>query len=237
MIEIDGLTKKYGKLTAVDNLSLCIKDDECFALLGLNGAGKTTLVNMLSTLIAPTDGRAKINGFDLVKERTEIRKIINISPQESAVAKNLTVRENALLIASLYALPDGKTRAEEVIAQFNLEEKADVQCKKLSGGQMRRVSIALGLLTRPKILFLDEPTLGLDVKSRRILWDAISALKGKMTIILTTHYLEEVEHLADRIGIISRGKLKCSGSLEEILGKTGAANLEEAFLNVTEEEQ
>ena len=237
MIEIDGLTKKYGKLTAVDNLSLCIKDDECFALLGLNGAGKTTLVNMLSTLIAPTDGRAKINGFDLVKERAEIRKIINISPQESAVAKNLTVRENALLIASLYALTDEKTRAEEVIAQFNLEEKADVQCKKLSGGQMRRVSIALGLLTRPKILFLDEPTLGLDVKSRRILWDAISALKGKMTIILTTHYLEEVEHLADRIGIISRGKLKCSGTLEEILGKTGAANLEEAFLNVTEEEQ
>lgn len=236
MIEIDSLTKKYGKVTAVDDLSLRVEDNQCFALLGLNGAGKTTLVNMLSTLAAPTGGSAKINGFDLVKERTEIRKIINISPQESAVAKNLTVRENALLIASLYNLPDAKARAEEVIAQFALEEKADVQCKKLSGGQMRRVSIALGLLTRPQVLFLDEPTLGLDVKARKILWDAIGALKGKMTIILTTHYLEEVEHLADRMGIISRGKLKCEGTLEEILIKTGAEKLEDAFLALTEEE-
>ena len=236
MIEIEGLTKKYGKVTAVDDLSLCVEDNECFALLGLNGAGKTTLVSMLSTLVAPTGGRAAIDGFDLVNNRAEIRKIINISPQESAVAKNLTVRENALLIASLYNLPDGKERADEVIAQFGLEEKADVQCKKLSGGQMRRVSIALGLLTRPKILFLDEPTLGLDVKARRILWEAISSLKGKMTIILTTHYLEEVEHLADRIGIISRGKLRCAGTPDEILAKTGTEKLEEAFLALTEEE-
>lgn len=236
MIEINSITKKYGKLTAVDNLSLKVEDNECFALLGLNGAGKTTLVSMLSTLIAPTSGTAVIDGLDLVKERDKIRKIINISPQESAVAKNLTVRENLMLIASLYNLPDAKARAEEIIEQFNLGEKADVLCKKLSGGQMRRVSIALGLITNPRILFLDEPTLGLDVKARRILWDAISALKGKMTIILTTHYLEEVEHLADKIGIISRGKLKCAGTLDEILAQTGAGKLEEAFLNVTEEE-
>ena len=236
MIEISNLTKKYGKLTAVDNLSLCIEDNECFALLGLNGAGKTTLVNMLSTQISPTSGSAKIDGLDLVKQRSEIRRIINVSPQESAVAKNLTVRENALLIADLYGLSDGKARAEEVISRFGLQEKADVLCKKLSGGQMRRVSIALGLLTDPKILFLDEPTLGLDVKARKILWDAIGALKGRMTIILTTHYLEEVEHLADRLGIISRGALRCAGTLEQILLKTGAQKLEDAFLALSEEE-
>ncbi len=236
MIEISSITKKYGKFTAVDNLSLNIADNECFALLGLNGAGKTTLVSMLSTLIAPTSGTAEINGLDLVQDKAEIRKFINISPQESAVAKNLTVRENLMLIASLYNLPEAKERTQEIIEQFNLQEKADVLCKKLSGGQMRRVSIALGLITNPKILFLDEPTLGLDVKARKILWDAIAALKGKMTIILTTHYLEEVEFLADRIGIISRGKLKCEGTLEEILAKTGAEKLEQAFLNLSEEE-
>lgn len=236
MIQISSITKNYGKFTAVDNLSLNIAENECFALLGLNGAGKTTLVSMLSTLIAPTSGTAEINGLDLVRDKTEIRKFINISPQESAVAKNLTVRENLLLIASLYNLPEAKERTQEIIEQFNLQEKAVVLCKKLSGGQMRRVSIALGLITNPKILFLDEPTLGLDVKARKILWDAIAALKGKMTIILTTHYLEEVEFLADRIGIISRGKLKCEGTLGEILAKTGTEKLEQAFLNLSEEE-
>lgn len=235
MINVKGITKKYGKLTAVDNLSLTVKDNECFALLGLNGAGKTTLVNMLSTLIAPTSGTAEIDGYDLVQDRAEIRKIINVSPQESAVAKNLTVRENLTLIASLYKLPEAEKRTEEIIAQFKLEEKADALCKKLSGGQMRRVSIALGLITNPKILFLDEPTLGLDVKARKILWEAISALKGKMTVILTTHYLEEVEFLADGIGVISRGKLKCVGTLNDILAQTGAENLEQAFLDLTEE--
>lgn len=236
MIEVSAITKKYGKLTAVDNLSLKVADNQCFALLGLNGAGKTTLVSMLSTLIPPTSGTAKLNGFDLVNDRAEIRRIINISPQESAVAKNLTVRENLMLIASLYKLPEADKRTQEIITQFNLEEKADVLCRKLSGGQMRRVSIALGLITNPKVLFLDEPTLGLDVKARKILWDAISSLKGKMTIILTTHYLEEVEFLADEIGIISRGKLKCVGALSDILTRTGAENLEQAFLGLTEEE-
>ena len=236
MIDIQNITKKYGKLTAVDGVSLKVEDNECFALLGLNGAGKTTLVSMLSTLIAPTSGTAFIEGFDLLKEREKIRKIINISPQESAVAKNLTVRENLMLIASLYNLPDKEKRTEEIIAQFNLGEKADVLCKKLSGGQMRRVSIALGLITNPRVLFLDEPTLGLDVKARKILWEAIADLKGKMTIILTTHYLEEVEHLADKIAIISRGKIKCEGTLKDVLAATGADKLEDAFLALTEEE-
>lgn len=237
MIEVLSLTKKYGKFTAVDNLSLTVRDKECYALLGLNGAGKTTLVNVLSTMIAPTGGTAKIEGYDVVKDRAEVRKIINVSPQESAVAKNLTVRENLELIAALYDLPEAKKRTEEIIERFNLTEKADVLCKKLSGGQMRRVSIALGLITQPEILFLDEPTLGLDVKARKILWDCISSLKGKMTIILTTHYLEEVEFLADRIGIITRGKMKCEGTLEEILAETKASSLEQAFLGLTEEEQ
>lgn len=236
MIEISSITKKFGKFTAVDNLSLSVDDNECFALLGLNGAGKTTLISMLSTLIAPTSGTATVAGLDIVSERGEVRKIINISPQESAVAKNLTVRENLSLIADLYNIENATERVNEVIAQFALEEKADVLCKKLSGGQMRRVSIALGLITRPRVLFLDEPTLGLDVKARKILWDAVASLKGKMTIILTTHYLEEVEFLADRIGIISRGSLKCVGTLDEILKNTGAGNLEEAFLSLTEEE-
>lgn len=236
MIEIKNITKKFGNLTAVNNLSLTVEDNECFALLGLNGAGKSTLINMLSTLAAPTEGTAEINGYDIVKERESVRKIINVSPQESAVAKNLTVRENLMLIASLYNIPQAKERTEQIIEQFALQEKADVLCKKLSGGQMRRVSIALGLITSPQVLYLDEPTLGLDVKARKILWDVIASLKGRMTMILTTHYLEEVEFLADKIGIISRGKLKCCGTLNEVLANANAENLEQAFLSLTEEE-
>lgn len=236
MIEIKNLTKKYSKLVAVDDVSFTINDKECFALLGLNGAGKSTLISMLSTSILPTSGSASINGFDIIKQKNEVRKIINISPQESAVAKNLTVKENLDFIASLYGIENKRQKIDEIINKFALKEKENVRCKKLSGGQLRRVSIALAMITEPKILFLDEPTLGLDVKSRKILWDIIKEFKNNLTILLTTHYLEEVEFLADRIGIISHGKMKAIGTLGEIVNGCKADSFENAFLTLTEEE-
>lgn len=236
MIQTKNLTKKFGKLVAVNEVNLTINDNECFALLGLNGAGKTTLLNMLSTQILPSEGTASINGFDLVLDKEKIRKIINISPQENAVAKNLTVRENLNLVATLYDIPDKQNAVASILQEFGLTEKENSQSKKLSGGQSRRLSIALAMITKPKVLFLDEPTLGLDVKARKILWDTIEKLKNKMTIILTTHYLEEVEFLADRIAIISKGKIKVCGNLQEIKDKTNCDSLEQAFLNLTEEE-
>lgn len=236
MIEIKGITKKYSKLVAVDDVSFDIADNECFALLGLNGAGKTTLINILSTGLLPTSGTASIDGHDLISDRDGVRKIVNISPQESAVAKNLTVRENLDLVASLYGVENKREKIDGIIEKFGLKEKENVRCKKLSGGQLRRVSIALAMITEPKVLFLDEPTLGLDVKSRKTLWEIIEGLKHDLTILLTTHYLEEVEFLADRIGIISRGKMKAIGTREEILALTSSDSLENAFLRLAEEE-
>lgn len=236
MIEIKNVTKKYSKLTAVDNVSFDISDGECFALLGFNGAGKTTLINILTTGMLPTSGTATVNGYDLIKDREKIRPIISISPQESAVAKNLTVRENLDLIASLYGIRNKNEAIDATIAKFELKEKENVRCKKLSGGQMRRVSIALAMITKPQILFLDEPTLGLDVRSRKVLWDIIKELKNNLTILLTTHYLEEVEFLADKIGIISRGQIKAIGTRDEILRLTGTDSLESALLKLSEEE-
>lgn len=237
MIEINSLTKKFGSLTAVDGVSLSIADNECFALLGLNGAGKSTLINMLTTQIKPTSGDAQINGLNLVKDKNKIRKIINISPQESAVAKNLTVRENLDLIASLYEVEGKDKIISSIIDSFGLREKENVLCKKLSGGQLRRLSIALAIITSPKILFLDEPTLGLDVKARKLLWSIVENLKKSMTIVLTTHYLEEVEFLADKIAIISKGKIKAYGLPQDIIAQNGKQTLEQAFLDLTEEEQ
>lgn len=237
MIEINSISKNFGKLTAVDKFSLNISDNECFALLGLNGAGKTTLLNILSTQITPSSGSASIFGKDIVKDREEVRKIINISPQESAIAKNLTIKENLDLIAALYGVKNKEEVVTSLIKEFQLEEKSNTLAKKLSGGQKRRLSLALSLITSPKVLFLDEPTLGLDVKARKILWNIIDNLKSRMTILLTTHYLEEVEFLADRIGIISRGKLIIVGSCSQIKEKTSTTTLEDAFLQLTEEEQ
>lgn len=236
MIKIEELTKKYNKLTAVDKVSLEINEYECFSLLGLNGAGKTTLINMLSTQINPTSGKATINGLDLKNDSLEIRKIINISPQESAIAKNLTVRENLKLISTLYEIDNPEEKIEQIIDEFGLHEKENTLCKKLSGGQCRRLSIALAIITDPKILFLDEPTLGLDVKARKILWDIVEKLKHKMTIILTTHYLEEVQILADSAAIISKGRIKVVGTIPEILASTNSNTLEEAFIKLSEEE-
>lgn len=236
MIEVKNISKNFGSLKALDNVSLTIEDNSCYALLGLNGAGKTTLINILSTQILPSQGTATIDGFDLLEKKEGIRKIINISPQESAVAKNLTVKENLELIASLYLVEDKENLIETVINEFGLQEKENVLCKKLSGGQMRRLSIALAIITSPKVLFLDEPTLGLDVKARKKLWEIVEKLKNKMTIVLTTHYLEEIVALADKVAIISKGKIKCEGSIDEITTSSNTATLEEAFLKLTEEE-
>jgi ABC-2 type transport system ATP-binding protein len=234
MIEICNLTKKFGTLTAVDGVSLTVYDNECFALLGFNGAGKTTLINLLTTVLSPTEGTAKINGFDLVKDREKIQGIINVSPQEIAVAKNLTVEENLSLIADMYGIFDKKQAVEETLTEFGLTEKRKVLAKKLSGGQQKRLSLALAVITKPQILFLDEPTLGLDVKARRRLWEVVQSLKSKMTIFLTTHYLEEVEALTDRIAVISNGKIKAVGTVQDLLDKTGASNLEDAFISLAE---
>lgn len=236
MIEIKNLTKKYGRFTALDNVSLSINDNECFTLLGFNGAGKTTLINVLTTQLPFNEGVITINGYNLVENEVEVKKLINVSPQEVAVCKNLTVYENLSLIADLYEISNKQTKIESIIEKFNLNEKRNEYAKKLSGGQLKRLSIALAVLTEPKILFLDEPTLGLDVKARRTLWQIITELKKDRTIFLTTHYLEEVENLTDRIAIISKGKIKAVGTLMEILAVTNKTSLEDAFLALAEED-
>ena len=237
MIEIKNVTKKFGKFTALDGVTLTINDNECFAILGFNGAGKTTLINILTTVLPKTSGDVLINGFVLGKDNYEIKKIVNVSPQEIAVCKNLTVKENFELIANLYQIEDKESSINNAINNFGLSEKKDVLAKKLSGGQLKRLSIALAVITNPKILFLDEPTLGLDIKARQKLWDTITALKSKMTIFLTTHYLEEVEKLTDKIAVISKGQIKATGTLSELLEKTQTSTLQDAFLKLTEDEE
>ena len=237
MIEIKNVTKKFGKFTALDGVTLTINDNECFTILGFNGAGKTTLINILTTVLPKTSGDVIINGFVLGKDNYEIKKIVNVSPQEIAVCKNLTVKENFELIANLYQIEDKESSINNAINNFGLSEKKDVLAKKLSGGQLKRLSIALAVITNPKILFLDEPTLGLDIKARQKLWDTITALKSKMTIFLTTHYLEEVEKLTDKIAVISKGQIKATGTLSELLEKTQTSTLQDAFLKLTEGEE
>lgn len=232
VIETVNLTKKYGEVAAVDNLNLSIEKGELFSLLGVNGAGKTTTVKMLSCLVEPTDGDAEIMGESVIKNKQAVKQIINISPQETAVAGNLTVKENLEMLAGLYG--QDKKRAQENVhrlsEQFALSEVLTKKAKRLSGGMQRRLSIAMALITGPQVLFLDEPTLGLDVLARRELWSLIKSLKGNITIILTTHYLEEVEALSDRIGIMSKGKLIFAGNLQELTKKTDTDNLEDAFI-------
>lgn len=235
MIKIVNVYKKFGKVVALDNVSLDINDNECFTLLGFNGAGKTTLINILSTIIKKDSGTVLINNLDIDKDASKIKEIINISPQEIAVAKNLTVYENLNLIADLYSIDAKEEKINKIIEDFELEEKRNELAKKLSGGQLKRLSIALAVLTNPKYLFLDEPTLGLDIKARKILWNMIKSLKNKMTIFLTTHYLDEVENLTDRVGIMSKGKIKNVGTIDEILKFSNTATLEDAFLQLSEE--
>ena len=235
MIKINNLTKKYKDKLAVDNLNLEIKTGELFSLLGTNGAGKTTTIKMLSTLILPTSGTTNINGLDIIKDREKIKRIINISPQEIAIAPNLTVLENLYFMAGIYEIKKAKEKINELIKLFKLEEVLNQKAKTLSGGYQRKLSIAISLINDPKILFLDEPTLGLDVISRRELWHIIENLKGEITIILTTHYMEEAEILSDRIGIMNKGKLIELGTSKQLIKKTKAKNFEDAFVAIVKE--
>ena len=228
------LTKRYKTLTAVDNLSLEIQQGELFSLLGVNGAGKTTAIKMLSGLTLPTSGDALVGGYSITKEPTQVKRLIGVSPQETAVAPNLTVKENLELICGIYGFSKEKTmgKISELSDQFRLDSVLRRKAGKLSGGWQRRVSIAMALICEPQILFLDEPTLGLDVIARHDLWDMIRSLKGKITIILTTHYMEEAEALSDHIGIMKNGKLLATGTAEELNSLAGTGRFEDAFIAI-----
>lgn len=234
VIKTINLTKKYKDVLAVDNLNLSIKKGEIFSLLGVNGAGKSTTIKMLSTLTRPTSGVAQIMGKDVVSESSAVKKIIALSPQETAVAPKLTTKENLEFICGLYGFSKEKTKLKikEMTALLGLEKVLDKKADKLSGGTQRRLSIALALISEPEVLFLDEPTLGLDVLSRSELWDLILSLKQKVTIILTTHYMEEAETLSDRIAIMKEGKLLCVGKSQEIKEMAGEENFEKAFIKI-----
>ena len=213
-IEIKGLTKVFGSRAAVDNISLDIKDGELFALLGINGAGKTTTIKMLTALSIPTSGDALLNGYSVVNSPDKVKEIVNVSPQETAVAGNLTVRENLEFIAGVYDVKD-RSRINEIISEFKFDEIINQRAKTLSGGWQRRLSIAMALISDPEILFLDEPTLGLDVIARRELWKIIKGLKGHKTIILTTHYMEEAAD-ADYVVILDSGRIVAEGTPLEL---------------------
>ena len=234
-IELIGLTKTFGKKTAVRSLDLTIGEGELFALLGTNGAGKTTTIKMMSTLIRPTAGEIRLLGLDALRNTEQIRPFLNVSPQETAIAPGLTVKENLAFMAGVYQIRNRKEKIDALIEQFQLSEVLSQKAKTLSGGWQRKVSIALSLINDPKILFLDEPTLGLDILARRELWSVIEQLKGQITILLTTHLMEEAEHLSDRIGIMNRGKLLVTGSAAELKAQTGTDSFEDAFVKLVTE--
>ena len=231
-IRIENLTKRYKDVTAVDGLTLSIAQGELFSLLGVNGAGKTTTIRMLSCLTQPTGGDAFLMGRSIRMDTAGVKTLIAVSPQETAVAPGLSARENLELICGVHGFPKDKRdrKIVELTALLGLEPILHRRAGKLSGGWQRRLSIAMALISEPQILFLDEPTLGLDVLARSELWDVIRLLKGKVTIILTTHYMEEAEALSDRIGIMAAGKLLLCGTPDEIKASTGAATIEQAFV-------
>ena len=233
-IEIKALTKHYKDVIAVDNLSLSIKEGELFSLLGVNGAGKTTTIKMLSCLTAPTSGDAYLLGKSICKDATDVKALIAVSPQETAVAPGLSARENLELMCGVHGFSKDKRneRIKELTALLGLESVLDRKAGKLSGGWQRRLSIAMALISEPRILFLDEPTLGLDVIARSDLWDIIRALKGKITIILTTHYMEEAEALSDRIAIMKDGKLLVCATAEELKKQAKTDSFEQAFVRI-----
>lgn len=233
-IKIDGITKRFGNKTAVNHLSLEIREGELFSLLGVNGAGKTTLIKMLTCLLKPNDGEAYILGKSVLTQSSEVKELINLSTQETAVAPNLTVRENLMMIAGIYGMDreTAKSRTAEMIEKLSFDEYENQRAKTLSGGWQRKLSIAMALITQPKVLFLDEPTLGLDVLARRELWELVRSLKGKMTIILTTHYMEEAESLSDRIGVMINSNLVTVGTPENIMKNTDTQSIEDAFVKI-----
>lgn len=232
-----ALTKRYKNLTAVDHLDLEIRQGELFSLLGVNGAGKTTAIKMLSCLTRPTEGDAIVGGHSITEAPAQVKGLIGVSPQETAVAPNLSVEENLELICGIHGFSKEKTAAklQELAGQFGLNDILQRKAGKLSGGWQRRLSIAMALISEPQILFLDEPTLGLDVLARHDLWDAIRSLRGKVTIILTTHYMEEAEALSDRIGIMKSGRLLAVGTADELKGMAGTDDFEAAFVAIVKE--
>lgn len=236
-IKTTELFKQYKEITAVDRLNLEIAQGELFSLLGVNGAGKTTTIKMLTGLSQPTTGDALVGGYSITKEPQKVKEVIGVSPQETAVAPNLSVKENLELICGIHSFSKEKMKEKiaELSAQFKLDEVLKRKAGKLSGGWQRRVSIAMALISEPQILFLDEPTLGLDVIARHDLWDVIRTLKGNITMILTTHYMEEAETLSDRIGIMRSGKLLSVGTVEELKKLAGADDFETAFVSIVKE--
>lgn len=236
-IKTVGLVKRYKNLTAVNKLNLEIQQGELFSLLGVNGAGKTTTIKMLTCITKPTDGDAFIGGYRINKQPEQVKRLISVSPQETAVAPNLSVKENLELMCGIHGFSKEKSKAKikELTEQFAVDSVLKRKAGKLSGGWQRRVSIAMALISEPKILFLDEPTLGLDVIARHELWDMIRSLKGKVTIILTTHYMEEAEALSDRIGIMKDGNLLAVGTAEELKIMTGTNDFESAFVSIVKE--
>lgn len=227
-IEILGLTKEYGGRRVVDKLELSIPAGELFALLGVNGAGKSTTIKMLSCLTVPTEGDGALMGHSVTKDSHRAKEILAVSPQETAIAPNLTVVENLELMAGVYGRP--RERVDQVAERLDLARWAKARARTLSGGWQRRLSIAMALVSQPEVLFLDEPTLGLDVLARRELWGVIRGLKGHTTTILTTHYLEEAEALADRVGVMNQGRLRAVGTAEELKALAGCGSFEDAFV-------
>ena len=233
-IQTTGLTKQYKDVLAVDGLDLTVRRGELFALLGVNGAGKTTTIKMLSCLTPPTAGDAFLHGHSIVTDPAGVKSVIGVSPQETAVAPNLTVKENLALMCGVHSFSKEKSakKTAQLARQFELQAILGKKAGKLSGGWQRRLSIAMALISEPEILFLDEPTLGLDVLARSELWDVIRALKGKTTMILTTHYMEEAEALSDRVGVMKDGRLLALGTVRELKERAGTDRFEEAFVRL-----
>ena len=236
-IQTTALTKRYKELTALDGLELQVRRGELFSLLGVNGAGKTTTIKLLTGLTSPTSGDALVGGYSITRQPGQVKARIGVSPQETAVAPNLSVKENLELICGIHGFSREKTAAKiaELSARFSLDSVLNRRAGKLSGGFQRRVSIAMALISEPEILFLDEPTLGLDVLARHELWDTIRALKGTVTIVLTTHYMEEAAALSDRIGILKNGRLLAAGTVAELKARAGSDDFETAFVTIVKE--
>jgi len=237
VIEAEGVTKRFGKLTAVDDISFKVQAGEIFAFLGPNGAGKSTTIKMLTTMLRPTSGKLHLAGFNVTKDQASVRQNLGIVFQDPSLDEELSAKENMELHAALYHVPkdeQGK-RIDDLLKLVGLHERKDSYIKTFSGGMRRRLEIARGLLHHPKVLFLDEPTLGLDTQTRNVLWEYVKKLSKTegMTIFFTTHYLDEAEEVAERIAIIDHGKIIATGTAAELAKKTKTKNLEQAYLKLT----
>lgn len=237
-IRIEKLEKKFNEKVAVNKIDLEIEENELFSLLGVNGAGKTTTIKILTGILKPTSGNAYLEGLSILEDMDKIKEFINVSPQETAIAGNLTVKENLELIFDIYEIKDNKKATiNDLLEKFYLKEYGNIKAVKLSGGYQRRLSLAMALITSPRILFLDEPTLGLDVLARRELWKIIEGLKKTTTIVLTTHYMEEAEFLSDRVAVMCDGVVIDVGTPKELIKKTKAKNFEDAFVKLVTKEE